>query len=308
MITHSHLGRQSVRFRLPHRKSSPRAIAGPLALACLLACGGAHAAIAIVAAEKVYGDIARAVGGPEVSVTSVLASPDQDPHAFEASASIAARIADARVVIYNGAGYDPWIVKLLRGARDADRVTLDVARLSRHEAGDNPHLWYDVDAVDALARAVATELSRMDPAHGDAYAARAAAVDASIASVRARIASLRARFARTPVTATEPVFGYMADALGLDMRNARFQLAVMNGTEPSARDVAAFEQDLRTHAVKALIVNRQTRNALTERMRGLAAQVGVPIVEITETQPADVDYARWMVSQLDRLARALGGP
>ena len=52
-------------------------------------------------------------------------------------------------------------------------------------------------------------------------------------------------YAGTPVTATEPVFGYMAAALGLTMLNQRFQLAVMNDTEPSARDVAAFEHDLR---------------------------------------------------------------
>jgi zinc/manganese transport system substrate-binding protein len=38
-----------------------------------------------------------------------------------------------------------------------------------------------------------------------------------------------------PVTATEPVFGHMSDAIGLDMRNQRFQLATMNDTEASAR-------------------------------------------------------------------------
>ena len=101
----------------------------------------------------------------------------------------------------------------------------------------------------------------------------------------ARISELRRKYAGTPVTATEPVFGYMAAALGLDMRNPRFQLAVMNDTEPSAADIAAFEQDLRSHAVKVLIYNRQTSDALTRHMREIAQQSGIPVVGVTETEP-----------------------
>jgi zinc/manganese transport system substrate-binding protein len=293
--------------RLPLPESIVARIAAAL-IAVPMAYATAHAAIAIVAAESVYGDVAKAIGGPDVAVFSVLASPDQDPHAFEASPSVAARIAHARIVIHNGAGYDPWLARLLAGTASPGRVTLDVAQLAGRKSGDNPHLWYDVKAIDGLARALQDELSRIDPAHRGAYTERAERFAASLRPLRERIASLRARYAGAPITATEPVFGDMSDALGLAMRNARFQLAVMNGTEPSARDMAAFERDLDTRAVKALIVNRQTRNALTERMRARAARSGVPIVEVTETQPPDMDYAQWMLSQLDRLAQALAAP
>ena len=119
------------------------------------------------------------------------------------------------------------------------------------------------------------------------------------------IAVFRKRYAGAAVTATEPVFGYMADALGLKMRNGRFQLAVMNGTEPSARDIAAFEKDLRTRAVKVLLYNTQTSSALAERMRTIAANRGVPVVGVTETQPQGMAYQQWMLSQLDALGRAL---
>jgi zinc/manganese transport system substrate-binding protein len=284
---------------------SPAAARIGAAALALAGCAAAHAAIAIVAAESVYGDVARAVGGVDVAVTSVLASPDQDPHAFEPGVSVAVRIAEARIVIHNGAGYDPWIERLLAGTATSDRVTLDVARLAGRKPGDNPHLWYDVGAIDALVRALRDELSRVDVAHRADYTARAERFAASLRPLRERMASLRSRYAGTPVTATEPVFGYMSDALGLAMRNARFQLAVMNGTEPGAGDIAALERDLRTRVVKVLISNRQTRNALTARMRAIAARSGVPVVDVTETQPPRVEYAQWMLSQLDELARAL---
>jgi zinc/manganese transport system substrate-binding protein len=90
------------------------------------------------------------------------------------------------------------------------------------------------------------------------------------------------------------------------MRNARFQLAVMNGTEPSARDIAAFEKDLRTRTVKVLFHNSQTSSALAERMRTLATDAGVPVVGVTETLPLGMSYQQWMMQQLDQLGRALG--
>jgi zinc/manganese transport system substrate-binding protein len=296
-----------MRHREATAASPSRASAWLLALllAASIASPVRGAPVAVVAAERVYGDLVERIGGDEVAVVSVLASPDQDPHAFEASASTAARIAQARLVVYNGAGYDAWIARLLEGAPSSKRAVIDVARLAGHAAGDNPHVWYDVDAVEALARALADRLSHLDPAHGAGYAERLSRFEAALRPLRDRIAALRARYAGTPIAATEPVFGYMSDALGLTTHNARFQLAIMNGTEPSARDMAAFERDLRTRAVKALIVNRQTTTALTRRMRALATDSGVPVVEVTETQPPGLDYTQWMLSQLDDLERAL---
>ena len=82
-------------------------------------------------------------------------------------------------------------------------------------------------------------------------------------------------------------------------------IAIMNGTGPGARDIAAFEHDLRTHAVAVLIYNRQTGAALAARMRAVAAKAGVPVAEVTETEPAGMTYQQWMLSQLDALDRAL---
>jgi len=282
-------------------------IAGGL-LAFALAVFSARAEpIRIVAAEKVYGDIAGQIGGANVTVTSILTHPNQDPHEFEASAATARAMADARVVIYNGVDYDPWAVKLLSASKSPSREVIEVAGLIGKKAGDNPHLWYETAAIFELAATLAARLTRLDPAHHLDYAGRVETFETSMRPLRERITALRARYAGTPVTATEPVFDYMADALGLKMRNGRFQLAVMNGTEPGAAAIAAFERDLRTHAVKVLLYNTQTGQALAERMRTIANHAGVPVVAITETEPEGKSYQEWMLSQLDALDRALGG-
>jgi zinc/manganese transport system substrate-binding protein len=110
------------------------------------------------------------------------------------------------------------------------------------------------------------------------------------------------------VTATEPVFGPMAEALGLTVRNQRFQLAMMNDTEPSARDMAAFESDLKERKVKVLIYNSQVSEKLTERLRDIAYKAKVPVVGVTETMPANTSFQDWVLSELDALDKALSGP
>jgi zinc/manganese transport system substrate-binding protein len=264
--------------------------------------------VKLVAAENFYGSIAHQVGGMLVEVVNILNNPEQDPHLFEASPAVARQIADAKIIIVNGADYDPWMTKLLQTSPRPGRVVIDAAQLTGWQPGGNPHLWYDPATMPKVARALAAALAKADPDHADDYAAGLKATLSSLARVQADIYRMRARYHGLPVTATEPVFGLMAGALGLDMHNQRFQTAMMNDTEPSARDLAAFENDLKQHKVKALIFNKQVSEKLTERLIAIAQNAKVPVVAVTETQPADTTFADWMLAQLHALDKALAGP
>ena len=278
-----------------------------LAVAFLLALCLAHARaeLSIVAAENVYGDVARQIGGAHVSVVSILSNPDQDPHLFEASPSVARNLSAAALVVINGLDYDPWAAKLLDAARNAKRRVIVVGDLAGKRSGDNPHIWYDPAVMLALANAVAAALGQSDPAHAADYAANLAAFQRSVAPVTARIAALRTRLAGVPATATEPVFGAMFDALGMTVRNQAFQLAVMNNTEPSASDIVAFERDLRTRQVKLLVYNSQATDSVAARMVRLARASQVPVVAVTETEPAGKQYQAWMLAELDAVDHAV---
>jgi zinc/manganese transport system substrate-binding protein len=261
--------------------------------------------IAVVAAENFYGDVVRQLGGDQVDVTSILSNPDQDPHLFEASPKTARALQHASLVVYNGADYDPWMAKLLAASKNARRTVIVAADVVGKKSGDNPHLWYAPSTMPAVARAVSAALVAADPAHRSAYDANLATFLDSLKPIDAKVAALHARYAGVPVTATEPVFGYMSDAIGLDMRNLRFQLATMNDTEASASDIAAFERDLREKRVRVLIYNSQATEALTKRMLKLAQQSQVPALSVTETEPAGKNYQQWMLAQLDALGATL---
>ena len=288
--------------------------AAGLALGFIFAIGqaipvaAADTKITVVAAENFYGDIARQIGGDRVEVASIMTNPDQDPHLFETTPAVVRQLAGAPIVILNGANYDPWMDKLLAAAPRQGRTVINAAQLTGRKPGDNPHLWYDPATMPAVATALAETLAKADSTHASDYAARLKTTLAALARVTQRVAQLKAKHAGAVVTATEPVFGPMTEALGLTMRNQRFQLAMMNDTEPSARDVAAFESDLKEHKVKVLIYNSQVSEKLTERLRDIAGKAKVPVIGVTETMPANVSFQDWVLGELDALDKALSGP
>ena len=273
--------------------------------------GDAYAAggkIAVVAAENFYGDVAQQVGGDRVSVTSVLSNPAQDPHLFETAPSVVREIASAQVVIYNGADYDPWMEKLLKVTPKPGRVVIVAADLMRKKTGDNPHLWYDSATMPAVAKAIAATFSAADPAHADYYMIGLRAFLASLQPLNDKIAEIGDKYSGARVAATEPVFGYMAAALHLTMLERRFQLSIMNNTEPSAGDLVEFESDLKMHKVRVLFYNKQASDTIVQHLVDLARASNIPVVGVTETCPPGLSYQNWMLSELDKTETALTSP
>ena len=261
--------------------------------------------LTIVAAENFYGDLARQIGGSNVTVTSILSNPDDDPHLFETSPSTARTIADAKIIIYNGADYDPWMDKLLSASTSKDRTTIVAADLIGKKSGDNPHLWYDPATLPAIAKRLSADLAKRDPTNALHYEANLKAFQTSLQAIDKEIADVKKTYAGTEVTATEPVFGYMAEALGLKMLNYDFQVALMNDAEPSATQVAAFENSLKDGSAKILFYNSQVTDEATTRLLDIAKQNKVTVIGVTETEPAGQTIQTWFGGQIDAVQKAL---
>jgi zinc/manganese transport system substrate-binding protein len=262
--------------------------------------------VKVVAAENFYGDLASQIGGANVAVTSILSNPDDDPHLFEASPATAWALTDAKIVIVNGVDYDPWMEKLLGAHTAPGRKEIVVGRLVGRKAGDNPHLWYDPASMKAAARALVADLVAVDPAHKADYEQGQAKFLASLKPLDGKIAAMRKSFASQAVTASEPVFGYQAGLIGLKVHNEKFALAVMNNAEPTASEVAAFENDLKGRRVKAMLYNAQASEPAVQRLVQMAKDNGIPVVGVSETEPPNSTYQAWMMGQLDALDKALG--
>lgn len=276
-------------------------------LAAPIAAQAASVPVKIVAAENFYGDVAKQIGGSHVEVTSILSNPDEDPHLFETSPSTAKALQGAAIVIYNGADYDPWMDKLLSASKQPDRATIVAADLVGAKSGDNPHLWYEPKTLPEVAAALAAKLEKIDPADAGEFKDNLSAFEKSFAPINKEIMALRDKYKGMKVTATEPVFGYMAKALGFTMLNEPFQVAIMNNAEPSAGQVAGFEDSLKSGEAKLMFYNSQVTDKTTQRLKDLAKEHHITVIGVTETEPKDVKVQAWFEGQLGDVAKALSG-
>lgn len=262
--------------------------------------------IPVVAAENFYGDVAEQLGGDRVSVTSIISDPNVDPHAYETNAKDAAAVADARLVVQNGVGYDAFIDHLLAASPNPRRMVIVVAALTGHKEGDNAHLWYAPSTIPRVALAITSALSHTDPSNRSFYQARHQVFEDSLRPLVRAVAQIRGRYAGAPIAATEPVFEYMSQALGLRILTPQaFQKAIEEGVDPSAAALAQMEDQLRKRQVRVLVYNTQTVSSITRRVRQLADQAGIPVVGVSETEPPGKSFQQWMVGQLENLVAAL---
>jgi zinc/manganese transport system substrate-binding protein len=284
------------------------AVGCALALATYPASGAPPSpTIVVVAAENFYGDIVGQIAGDHVRVTSIISDPNVDPHEYETNPRDAAAVANARLVIQNGLGYDAFIDHLVAASPNPQRRLIVVSELTGHVKGDNVHLWYDPATIPKVAQVILDALVQIDPGSATSYRNWHKAFQASLAPLNQAIAGIKAQYGGAPVAFTEPVFGYMAAALGLHVLTPlSFQKAIEEGEDPPASALAQMEDQLRQHQVKVLLYNTQTVSPITTRVRQMAKSVGVPVVGVSETEPPGKSFQQWMLSQLEQLRLALG--
>ena len=263
--------------------------------------------VRVVAGENVWGSIAAQIGGAHAAVTSIIASPQTDPHAYEPTAADARRLADAQVAVMNGVGYDPWMNRLLAAA-GGSRTVLDVGELVGVAPGGNPHLWYSPGYVAQFTRAIANAMARVDPADRAYFLRRQAHFDnVALASYHEVIARIRARYAGRPVGGSESVVVYLCRALGLHLVTPpTFLRAVTQGTDVSAADKVTIDAQIRNRAIDVYLENVQNSTPDVQAQVAAARAAHISVVAMSETlRPAGATFQAWQTAQLRALASAL---
>ena len=249
----------------------------------------------VVASTDVWGSVATAVAGDHATVHSILTSGSADPHSYEATASDAAAIADATLVVYNGGHYDQWADDVLLAHPDV--TTVDAYSLTAKPSDGQPaneHVFYDLATAKAVAASIADHLATDDPAHADVYRANAASFGATADAIAETERAIGREHPGVAVVATEPVAHYLLATAGIaDRTPASFASAVEEGDDPAPVDVAAMLDLITGHRVSAVVVNRQTETPVTNQIQDAARSAGVPVITVDETLQDGLDYLDW---------------
>lgn len=274
----------------------------------------------IVTSTDVWGAIAKSVAGDHATVKVLFTSATGDPHEFTPSAADSAQIADANIVLLNGAHYDQYLTDAQKGK---DATVIDAAALAGitgddhadehgahvHHGSEQPneHVFYNFTAVRRVSDALADALSKRAPDHAADFRRNAEGFGKEIDGLQAKVDAIAAKHRGTKVVQTEPLGGYLLQAAGLvDAAPPAFTAAVEEGESPSAADRAALDDLLTSHTAKALLYNAQSTDDVTVAVRTTAEKAGVPVVTMTETLPQGVtSYTQWQGAQIDALAQAL---
>jgi zinc/manganese transport system substrate-binding protein len=260
-----------------------------------------------VGAENEYADVLSQIGGKYAHVTAILDNPNTDPHTFEASPQIAHAVSTAQLIVQNGVGYDSWIANIESASANPQRKVIVVQHvLGLPDSTPNPHLWYDPKTMPAVARAIAADLSALQPVHAAYFDANLVKFDNSLRPWLTAIAQFKAKYAGTTAATTEPVADYLLAAMGIrNLTPFRFQADVMNGVDPAPEDIALENGFFSNHQVKVFCYNQQVVDALTTSIRQNASNDGVPVVGVYETMPSGYDYQRWMLAEVHAIQRAV---
>jgi len=294
-------------------------------------------AVVVVASTDVYGSIAEAVGGDFAKVTSIITSPTQDPHEYEASAQDQLTVKGAQLLIENGGGYDAFMESLVKASgstapvitaaeyndsyphSDASESPAPSASDDGHDhdhaegdghdhiEGFNEHVWYDPHTMEHLTEAIAKQLGEIAPAHASDFTANAEAFVKQIGGLEDSLGEIKAKDAGAKVFVTEPVPVYLIEAAGLTNATPNeFSESVEEGQDVPPATLLEALNLIGSGEIKVMIVNPQTGGAETTQVMDEAKAKNIPVLEFTETLPEGQTYISWMQSNITALAGALG--
>jgi zinc/manganese transport system substrate-binding protein len=271
---------------------------------------GGGGPVNVVASTNVYGDIVMAIGGPAVSVTSIIDSPEKDPHEYEADARTQLALSKAQLVVENGGGYDDFVDTMLDS--DSTRPTLiNVSEVSGRdqdpaEGEFNEHVWYDLPTVEKLAAKLVTDLSAAAPDQAPTFRSNAETFSAELGQLQQDEAAIKAKHAGEGVAITEPVPLYLLEAAGLVNKTPdTFSEAIEQDTDVPPSVLKETESLFDTKQVKLLAYNAQTTSPQTEAIQSAAERNNIPVVSMTETLPPGQTYLSWMQANLQAVSTAL---
>src|SRR5215470_5374924 len=263
----------------------------------------------VVASFSILGDLVRNVGGNSIEVTT-LVGPDSDAHVYSPTPADAKKIADAKLIIVNGLGFEGWLPRLVQSSGGKARIVTASDGIAPLRLGNDadPHAWQSVGNAKVYVANIRTALSAADPANAERYRANAEAYLAKLDALEREVRDAVARLqpARRKVISTHNAFGYFAAAYGIEFIAP---LGVSTESEPSARDLAKIITQVKQAKIPAVFLENITDPRLVQRISAeTGARVGGTLYSdgLTGEKGDAPTYIDMVRHNIKALTRALG--
>jgi zinc transport system substrate-binding protein len=267
------------------------------------------------------------VGGPNVEV-NVLVGPGQDPHTFEPTPRLMAKLADSKVLFKMGFPFEETIIKKIgstfKNVQVVDLqqeiklrpITEEEAEAEEaehghdhdakhghghadadkhggpHEVGEmDQHSWLDPVFAKIQARTVADALIRIDPARQEQYERNLKAFEADLDAINEELTKALAPVKGKKFFVFHPAYGYFGDRYGLKQVPVQ-----IGGKEPTARQLVKLIESAKQDDVRVIFVQPQFPKKSAE---ALAQAINGAVVSLDDLSPDVIKNLRDMAEKIN---------
>ncbi len=273
-------------------------------------------------------DFCRQIGGERVEVR-VLIPPGASPHTFEPSPGMLVDLTKSAVLVYIGAGLEPWLTKVIKAlpgqkpalveavhglplitdipvhAREAVSHQIQPGSKAGHHhahGSGNPHIWLDPILAQDICRRIAAAFIQKDPGNQVMYEENLKRYLARLMTLDNTIAGVTAGFQLREFVSFHPSFTYFARRYQLQEVGV---IEVAPGREPTPRALQNIINAIKRYNIKVIFSEPQFSPRLAEV---LAKEAGVSVLSLDPIggrPPYGDDYIKLMEYNLGVMAKAM---
>jgi zinc transport system substrate-binding protein len=283
--------------------------------------GAAPGKLRVAASLTPLGDFCRQIGGDLVEV-QVLIPPGASPHVFEPSPSEVNRVMQAQVVVYIGAGLEPWMDKILRARGTAGLTVVEATQgipliqgveehpgeaaheehVKHSHASGNPHVWLDPVLAQEICRKIAAAFIKTDPDHLQAYEQNLGRYLTALQELDRDIRQQVQTWRIHDFVSFHDAFAYFARRYHLHVAGV---IEAAPGWEPSPRYLAAIISTIRQRGIRVVFAEPQLNPQIAEVIAREAGAKVLMLDPVGGRPPYGSNYLQLMRYNLAEMARAM---
>ena len=260
-------------------------------------------------------DVASYIGGRDIDV-SMLIPPGREIHTFEPTPQDIIKIKNANLVLYNGAGLEPWSEKFNFGSKGVDLSRfVQLKKFEEHHhhhhshtlhSDYDPHYWLDFDNMKRVAEVIAKRFSELEPSKKQLFMQRAKEYEKMLTHLDESYRASLKNCKKEEIFVNHNAYGYLASRYGFEVHSL---VGLSPDAQPDPKTVQNLLDEIKKEEVKYIFYEPFENSAV---LNSIAKDAGVktlplqPLGNITAKEAAKhMGYKEIMLENLHKLSKGL---
>ncbi|SKA81499.1 zinc transport system substrate-binding protein [Caloramator quimbayensis] len=195
-------------------------------------------------------DFSKKIGGDKINLINLVPS-GIEPHDWEPSPKDIANLEKADVLIYNGAGMEGWIDKVINSLSNKKIIVVETSKkinLLQNEDSDedlkyDPHVWLNPLNAKIQMEAIKDAFIKADPSNKDYYEKNFLENSAKLDELDKEYKNAVLSFKSKDIVVSHKAFGYLCSTYGLNQVAIEGMSADVEPTPSKMAEIVKFAKD-----------------------------------------------------------------